>query len=198
MNDGIGLPRQNMDPSPCDNRGEKILDICKASHMRILNGRFDDKIGKLTRFPTKSGDSPSLIDYFIADESMPQYIKSFDVLPLTTLSDHCCLHASIKSNLLVPPSCESEPAIVKLNQLSDGFWSDKASMELFRKILLSFDYQTDLNNYNTAIFIENQEGVNKAVEFLKNIIIKAGKNSCKIRRRFKKQKRKSNYKNRRK
>ena len=59
-------------------------------------------------------------------------------------------------------------------------------MELFRKILLSFDYQTDLNNHNTAIFIENPEGVNKAVEFMNNIIIKAGKNSCKIRRRFKK------------
>ena len=78
-------------------------------------------------------------------------MKSFDVLPLTTLSDHCCLHASIKSNLSVPPSCESKPDIVKLNQLPDGFWSDKACMELFRKILLSFDYQTDLNNYNTAI-----------------------------------------------
>ena len=74
MNDGKGLPRQNMDPSPCDNRGEKILEICKASHMRILNGRFINKTGKLTRFPTKSGDSPSLIDYFIADESMLQYI----------------------------------------------------------------------------------------------------------------------------
>ena len=121
MNDSKGLPRQNIDPSLCDNRGEKILDICKASHMRILNGRFDDKTGKLTRFSTKSGDSPSLIDYFIADESMLQYIKSFDVLPLTALSDHCCLHASIKSNLLVPPSCENEPNIVKLNQLPDGF-----------------------------------------------------------------------------
>ena len=71
-------------------------------------------------------------------------------------------------------------------------------MELFRKILLSFDYQTDLNNYNTAILIENQEGVNKAVEFLNNIIIKAGKNSFKIRKRFKKQKRESNSKNKRK
>ena len=60
MNDGKGLPGQNMGPSPCDNRGEKILDICKASHMRILNGRFNDITGKLTRFPTKSGDSPSL------------------------------------------------------------------------------------------------------------------------------------------
>ena len=51
--------------------------------------------------------------------------------------------------------------------------------------------------YNTAIFIENQEGVNKAVEFLNNII-KAGKNSFKIRRRFKKQKCKFNSKNKRK
>ena len=149
INDGKGLPRQNMDPSSCDNRGEKMLNICKASHMRILNCRFNDKTGKLTRFPTKSGDSTSLIDYFIADESMLQYIKSFDVLPLSTMSDHCCLHASIKFNLSVSPSCKSQPDIVKLNQQPDivklnqmpnGFWSDKASMELFRKILLSFDY----------------------------------------------------------
>ena len=123
--------------------------------------------------------------------------RSFDVLPLTTLSDHCCLHASIKSNLSVPPSCESEPNVVKVNQLPDSLWSYKASMELFRKILLSFDYQTDLNSKNTAIFTKNQEAVNKAVEFLNNII-KTGKNSFKIRRRFKKQKRKSNSKNNRK
>ena len=70
------------------------------------------------------------------------YYYYFDVLLL-----FCCLHASIKSNLSVPPSCESEPDIVKLNQLPDGFWSDEASMELFRKILHSFDYQTDLNTY---------------------------------------------------
>ena len=183
-----------MDPLPGDNRGEKILDICKASHMRILNGRVNDKTGKLTLFPTKSGDSPSLIDYFIADESMLQYVKSFDVLPLTT----CCLHASIKSNLSVPPSCESEPDTVKLNQLPDGFLSDKASIELFKNIFFSCDYQTDLNSYNTAIFIENQEEVTKAVEFLNNIIFKVGKNSFKVRKRFKKQKRKSNPKNKRK
>ena len=42
-NYGKELPRQNMDPSPCDDRGEKILDICKASHMRVLNGRFNDR-----------------------------------------------------------------------------------------------------------------------------------------------------------
>ena len=75
---------------------------------------------------------------------MLQYIKSFDVLPLTTLSDHCCLHASIKSNLLVPPSCESEPDIVKLNQLPDGFWSDKASMELFRTVYILKEDKTNL------------------------------------------------------
>ena len=53
--------------------------------------------------------------------------------------------------------------------MPDGFWSDKASIELFKKILFSCDYQTDLNNYKTAIFIQNQERVNKAVEFLNNI-----------------------------
>ena len=155
--------------------------------MRILNVRFNDKTGKLTRFPTKSGDSPSLIDYFIADESMLQYIKSSDVLPLTTLSDHCCLHASIKSNLSVSPSCESEPNIVKLNQLPDGFWSDKPLWNYLGNFFSLLIIRLITDNYNTAIFIENQEGVNKA-----------GKNSFKIRRRFKKQKHKSDSKNKRK
>ena len=88
---------------------------------------------------------------------MLQCIKSFHILPLTTLSDHCCLHNSIKSNLSVPPSSESEPDFVKLNQLPDGFWSDKAFIELFNKILVSCDYQTGLHNHNKALFIENQE-----------------------------------------
>ena len=121
--------------------------------------------------------------------------KSFDVLPLTTLSDHCCLHASIKSNLSVPPSSESEPDIVKLNQLPDGFWSDKTSIDLLKKILFPCDYQTDLNNHNTAIFIENQEGVDKAVELLNKV--KYERTQFKVRKQFKKQKHRSNSKNKR-
>ena len=38
----IPIPRNNMDKGPCDNHGQRILEICRSQELRILNGRFKE------------------------------------------------------------------------------------------------------------------------------------------------------------
>ena len=88
-----------MDKNPIDQQGKKILELCKYSSFRILNGRVrGDTSGKFTRYPLNTRDSPSLIDYALCTPSLMNDIYSFSVLPFTGLSDHCCISTSIMIN----------------------------------------------------------------------------------------------------
>ena len=94
------LYRNNLDAHPIDEQGKIILDLCKSCSLRILNGRTTGDVnGRLTRYPNKPNENPSLIDYAICGESLMSKIFSFSVLPLTELSDHCCIATNIKINI---------------------------------------------------------------------------------------------------
>ena len=94
------LKRENMDDHPIDEQGKLILDICKSTGLRILNGRTPgDKQGKITRFSTKNvNEKPSVIDYALCSEGLRAEVHNFTVLPYTGHSDHCCISLKIKTN----------------------------------------------------------------------------------------------------
>ena len=57
------LDRENMDTKPVDEQGKKIIDFCKTTSCRILNGRTQgDMFGKFTRYPSNIREQPSVID----------------------------------------------------------------------------------------------------------------------------------------
>ena len=86
------LPRRNMDNHPPDEHGKLIIDLCKTFQARILNGRTaGDRWGNPTRFPIHRAEKPSTIDYGICSQTLISMVKSFYVLPFSTLSDHCCM-----------------------------------------------------------------------------------------------------------
>ena len=43
--------RNNTDKHLVDSQGESLLNLCKNSHLRILNGLKGDRLGNFTRFP---------------------------------------------------------------------------------------------------------------------------------------------------
>ena len=58
------LKRQNQDEHNIDCQGKLILNTCKSSALRILNGRTPgDMEGRFTRYPMNLADKPSVIDY---------------------------------------------------------------------------------------------------------------------------------------
>ena len=98
------LRRENCDKHSVDKQGETLLNLCKNSRMRILNGRTKgDRYGRYTRFPLAIRESPSTLDYAIADIEIMNEVASFLVLSNLGLSDHECLSVSIKSQGFFPP-----------------------------------------------------------------------------------------------
>ena len=87
-----------MDKHPLDSQGEQLLGLCKRNRLRILNGRTKgDRVGHFTRFPLSYRESPSTLDYIVADLYTIKLIESFRVLHHIGMSDHDCLLASIKT-----------------------------------------------------------------------------------------------------
>ena len=163
------LPRNNMDITPCNSHGEKLLDLCKTLSLRILNGRYSDESGTFTRFPTKIGDSPSAIDYFIADSTLLKDIKDFKIQPFTNISDHCCITSSISSNL--SKDTNTDDLNIDLTPLPAQFKPDQISLGLFKKALsLSIEKYT-----------EHKEDVNIALADINEVILSAANQTMKIR-----------------
>ena len=120
------LKRNNMDHHAIDQQGRIILDLCKSSGLKVLNGRISgDSQGHFTHYPlNKPNESPSTIDYALCGTSMMREVFSFSVLPFTELSDHCCISVTIKVNREYIVNHESEPN-VKINPIKVTFIFDK-------------------------------------------------------------------------
>ena len=80
--------RCNCDTHAVDNYGRKLLDMCKSTGLRIINGRsIGDTSGNYTCF--SPAGPPSVIDYALAHNSILNDIHAFKVGPLHPLSIHC-------------------------------------------------------------------------------------------------------------
>jgi hypothetical protein len=77
--------------------GTLLLDFCKQTGLRILNGRLfnDADIGKYTYI---GANGCSVVDYVIASEDILGLFDSFSVQDSNILSDHCIINFSIKIN----------------------------------------------------------------------------------------------------
>jgi hypothetical protein len=101
--------RMSQDTKGINEHGKKLIELCKASGLRMLNGRvFKDKnIGKYTRVETTGC---SVVDYVVCDAHASNCIVDFEVGPKMPESDHCPLIFALQSgtnvNVCVPPTGE--------------------------------------------------------------------------------------------
>ena len=102
----IVLPtRANQDEvSDQDGYGEKLLDLCKSTGLRLLNGRtLGDINGSLTFYPKQHNKRPSVIDYCAVSQDIIRDVVSFKVLRhIPDISDH----SAISANILFPNPIE--------------------------------------------------------------------------------------------
>ena len=93
----IAIARGNTDNNPVDSHGRKLLDICKSSGLRILNGRIlGDTLGYATCFSHRMKDKPSLIDYILTSQNLFKNISSLHVKNPSEHSIHCALSLHMK------------------------------------------------------------------------------------------------------
>jgi exonuclease III len=92
----VPLSRASCDKT-CNSFGLRLLDLCKSSGIRIVNGRVshDCGVGSYT-FASRIG--ASVIDYILAKECDFVYINSFMVHDFNEWSDHCPISMSLCCN----------------------------------------------------------------------------------------------------
>lgn len=90
------LPRQVKDKT-LNNFGIQLLDICKATDLRICNGRLDDD-GAYTYY---GPNGCSTIDYLLCRPCDFWRPNSFNIKDFTVFSDHAMLEFSIPCNTML-------------------------------------------------------------------------------------------------
>ena len=92
----IPLARKNIDVKESDTHGKQLLDLCKGSSLRILNGR---KLGDLQgNYTISHRGSPSLIDYMLCNSEFFSSVNYFKVHDLIPFSIHCIIYCTIDAN----------------------------------------------------------------------------------------------------
>ena len=89
------LPRFSEDEGHSNSNGHLLLDFCKQTGLRIMNGRVgnDKGVGKYTFVGRRGG---SLVDYVLSSQSLISLVKTFDVQNPNIMSDHCLVHFSLE------------------------------------------------------------------------------------------------------
>ena len=161
------LERNNQDKHVVDQQGKLILDLCKVSNLKILNGRtFGDREGKFTRYPhNKPNEKPSVIDYALCGSTIIKEVFSFSVLPFTELSDHCCISVYLKINR-VHDKGDEDRCDVKVNPNKVFCTFDKNRVKIFRENL-RIDKNLELLNSILEIREPSQEEVLNSVSHFK-------------------------------
>ena len=181
------IGRENMDDHPIDEQGKIILDPCKSTGLRILNGRIQgDKQGLFTRYSTRNvNEKPSVIDYAVCSKAWLPEVLSFSVLPYTGHSDHCCVSLKIKTNTvikIVPP-----PVKPKCKNFEKTIFTyDKRKREVYEHAIRNDTNFEILKNLLDKKELTNLE-LNDCVKLVNLILLNAAKKvkfSKKTKRRW--------------
>ena len=171
--------RENKDQHAIDEQGKLILDLCKTSGLRILNGRITgDLQGQFTRYPTRCGnDRPSTIDYALCSDELRKEVTKFTVLPFSGISDHCCISLNIKTN---SKTQDFIPAQTASNQNTSHsktrYVYDKQNRHIFEQALKAEKTKLD-ELVLTLDANQDTEAVNNGISEINDILLRAAKKS---------------------
>ena len=86
----IQMPRSSENEGHVNNNGLLLLDLCKQTGLRIMNGRVGNDRG-IGRYTFVGGRGRSLVDYVLSSQNMFQFANTFEVQEPNILSDHCLI-----------------------------------------------------------------------------------------------------------
>ena len=101
------LPRFSEDVGHVNNNGLLLLDFCKQTGMRIMNGRVGSDYG-VGRYTFVGSRGSSLVDYALSSQDLFNYVKSFIIQELNILSDHCMIRFCLEFHSDTIRGAESE------------------------------------------------------------------------------------------
>ena len=88
--------RNSQDKIKTNISGKHLADLCMINNLKILNSR---KIGDLTgKYTCHQYNGSSIVDYITAEPNIFNKINYFQVILLTTYSDHCQIVVNLDTN----------------------------------------------------------------------------------------------------
>lgn len=153
------LPLKRVSEDKGFNRyGSELLDFCKQTGLRILNGRAgeDGSTGKCT-YVGSSGRS--LVDYVIASQRLFSFIDTFSVDDPNILSDHCVINFSLCSHTNIHDdnnNSKSGTESLKFKYVWNSQYAD-----LYQEALESENVQFEITNLKTdLLYVQSEENLN--------------------------------------
>ncbi|MCG8048238.1 MAG: reverse transcriptase family protein [Candidatus Thiodiazotropha endolucinida] len=89
------MPRYSQDQGHVNNNGLLLLEFCKQTGVRIMNGRAGNDRG-VGRYTFIGHRGCSLVDYVLASQELFNFVSEFEVQGPNVLSDHCLINFSLE------------------------------------------------------------------------------------------------------
>ena len=158
----------------CNTQGQGLLNLCVASQLRILNGRFMGDI--LGNFTCHKSYGASTVDYALADLDLIKSINYFEVNTATYLSDHSQISVHLYCNI----DDESIHKSKHFKEIQYTYkWTTTSKVKLFN-VLSERETIYEIVSFENFKFENTSDDVNSANEKVSNIFEKMAKRSCKI------------------
>ena len=93
----------------CNGFGTRILDLCKSTGLRIVNGRLFNDLHR--QFTYVKSNSMSVIDYLVSKPDSFYILEDFSIGSFNVYSDHAFLSFTIKGSF-VSDVCEGSQTSV--------------------------------------------------------------------------------------
>ena len=168
------LNRHNQD-NICNDQGRNLLDLCIASKLRILNGRYvGDSLGYFTCLTV---NGLSTVDYGVLSESLLPSVLYFTNQEFNYLSDHAQIQVIIKCELKYKDKYPS--LISEWSKTKSYKWNDLSKNKLL-ECLSDEELLNNIVNFESKNFSEDQSGVNLASEELNSLLTNIANKSCKV------------------
>ena len=163
------IPRVSQD-KVVNRNGYLLLNFCKPSSLRILNGRFgnDKSVGRFT-FNGHSGQS--VVDYILVSNELLDTVSSFSVADPNILSDHCALHCSL---LTCINESHNDDRNDHCEKISYKYKRNNAEADTFKQLLSSDDAINAFHSIQTSFLSPHTDndfidsGISKFVEILEH------------------------------
>jgi exonuclease III len=151
---------RHSDDNKVNQYGKELLELCKSSNLRIMNGYFnnDSSTGSFTCY---TANGRSLIDYLICDICSHDKLTDFGIEPLSSNSDHRPL---VFSYSLSVPMSKDMKTVKKTGPPRERFYKYVFNAERVPSLIDSLGNGVCLSLYDK--FVEDvisDNGVNNAV-----------------------------------
>ena len=140
------MHRYSEDVGHVNNNGLLLLEFCKQTGLRIMNGRVGNDSG-IGRYTFVGHRGCSVVDYVLGSQETFSLIKSFEVQEPNTFSDHCLVNFSLEFGSAQMQEAQSE----EYDYFSEKYaWKNELKQEYINR-LSDESTKTQLNLLNSKI-----------------------------------------------